>query len=662
LHGWSWKRTLACSRRAARRFGVARLLMLCLLLRALAPYGLPSAQAAEDDAVQRAPLQLMVNDADKGVVVVLLRGADILVALDDLAKAGLGNFGGTRETIAGKSYVTLGSLAPGVTYVLDQANLVLRLTIDPKLLTANQIDLQQQLAPTNLIYQSVPGAFLNYAFSGQNLQGQNSYTAFSEQGVSLGGGFFDNTLTAATGSHVSRPSTSLTFDDRDKLTRFVLGENTAILGSLGGTTPIGGVSYSTQFAVNPYFTPFPGQTFAGIVNTPSTADVYVNGQLVRTIQLPPGPFNLQNVPASTGAGVTRVVIRNALGQTQELGAPFYQSTTLLKEGLQQFTYNVGLEHDLSAQGFGHYVRPAFLASHSFGLTDELTPGAFLEADRHVMAAGPNLTIALPLGQLAILAAGSHDTAFGNGASGSLEYSYQSLEYSAGVDFTYTTSHYATLSAPGLVDRPLTNTSGFFSVPFGLLDITLQYSHAHFRDAGRNDQASLGATYQLSDRIALSAVASQSRFAQQPVNNALFFAVNFALGERSSGTVSANRARSVENETAQIQQSLPLGEGFGYRAQVQAGSHATQTADVQYQGPYGLYEAEYDHLDNQDTTRVNVGGGVVAVGGNVYATRAVNDSFALVRVADLKGVATSLNGQPIGKTDGAGEILIPNMTS
>ncbi|MBV8650860.1 MAG: fimbrial biogenesis outer membrane usher protein, partial [Alphaproteobacteria bacterium] len=365
---------------------------------------------------------------------------------------------------------------------------------------------------------------------------------------------------------------------------------------------------------------------------------------------------------STGAGVTRVVIRNALGQTQELGAPFYQSTTLLKEGLQQFTYNVGLEHDLSAQGFGHYVRPAFLASHSFGLTDELTPGAFLEADRHVMAAGPNLTIALPLGQLAILTGGSHDTAFGNGASGSLEYSYQSLAYSAGVDFTYTTSHYATLSAPGIVDRALTNSSGFFSVPIGLLDISLQYSHAHFRDAGRNDQASLGATYQLSDRIALSAVASQSRFAQQPVNNALFFAVNFALGERSSGTVSANRARGVENETAQIQQSLPLGEGFGYRAQVQAGSHATQTADVQYQGQYGLYEAEYDHLNNQDTTRVNVGGGVVAVGGNVYATRAVNDSFALVRVADLKGVATTLNGQPIGKTDGTGEILIPSMTS
>jgi outer membrane usher protein len=636
--------------------------MLCLLLRAIAPYGLPPAAAADTVAVQRAPLQLVVNDVDKGVVVVLLRGTEVLADLDDLTTAGLVKVGGVPEAIAGKRYVALAPLAPGIAYEVDQVNLALRLTVDPKLLAANEIDLQRQIAPENLTYGTIPGAFLNYGFGGQHTQNQSSYTAFSEQGVSLGGAFFDNTLTAATGSRPSRGNTSLTIDDRDKLTRLVLGDNTAILGPLGGVSPLGGISYSTQFAVNPYFIPFPGQTFAGIVNTPSTADVYVNGQLVRTLELPPGPFNLQNLPVSRGAGVTRVVIRNALGQTQELGAPFYQSTNLLREGVQQFTYNLGMERDLATSGLGHYVRPAFLASHSFGLNNEVTPGAFLEADRHILAAGPNLTLALPLGQLGLLAAASHDTAAGSGWSSSLEYSYQALDFSTGIDLTYTTSHYATIAAPAFFDRPLTNASGFLSIPIGLFDVTLQYQHAHFRDAGRNDQASLGGTYQLSDRIALSTVLSQSRFAAQPVNNALFFAVNFALGAQTSGTVSLNRAKGVEQETAQLQQSLPLGEGFGYRAQLQAGARSTQTGDVLYQGPFGLYEAAYDHLATQDTARVNVGGGLVAVGGKVFATRAVTDSFALVRVADLKGVATSLNGQPIGTTDSNGELLIPSMTS
>jgi outer membrane usher protein len=663
LRGSTRQRTFARSWRAALRLDdVAPLLMLCLLLRAIVPEAMPQAYAADDIAIQRAPLQLMVNDVDKGVSVVLLRGGEVLVDVDDLAKAGLAKIGGVPETVAGKRYVALGPLAPGVKYEIDQVNLALRLTVDPNLLAANKIDLQQQLAPENLTYQTVPGGFLNYAFSGQRIQNQSSYSAFTEQGVSLDGAFFDNNLTAGTGTRVSRTSTSLTFDDRDKLTRLVLGDSTATLGSLGGTSPIGGVSFSTQFAVNPYFVPFPGQTFAGIVNTPSTADVYVNGQLVRSIELPPGPFNLQNLPVTNGAGVTRVVIRNALGQTQELGAPFYQSTTLLREGLQQFTYNLGMEHDLGAPGFGHYIRPAFLASHSFGLTDAVTPGAFLEADRHVLAAGPNLTVALPLGQVALLAAGSHDTAAGSGVSSSLEYSYQALDFSAGVDLTYESSHYATISVPGNIDRPLTNATGFFSMPFGLLDVTLQVSHEHFRDAGRNDQASLGSTYQLSDRIALSAVLSESRSAGQPVNNALFVALNFALGERSSATASVNHAKGVENETAQIQQSLPLGEGFGYRGQLQTGPHSTQIGDVQYQGKYGLYEAEYDQLSGQDTERVNVGGGVVAVGGDIFATRAITDSFALVRVADLKGVATSLNGQPVGKTDRNGELMIPSMTS
>jgi outer membrane usher protein len=620
-------------------------------------------RADDDAAVQRAPLQLFVNEVEKGPVVVLMRGAELLVAVDDLRQAGLTAIGGTPETIAGKPYLALATLAPRVTYVFDQDNLVLRLTVDPALLTPSRIDLQPQFAPPNLVYRSDPGGFVNYALTGQRSLGTNAYTAFTEQGASLWGGFFDNSLTDATGSKLTRSSTSFTMDDRTDLTRLVIGDSIAALGALGGTSPLGGISYSTQFAVNPYFVPFPGQTFAGIVNTPSTADIYVNGQLVRTINLPPGPFNLQNLPVSQGAGVTRVVIRNAFGQTQELGAPFYQSTALLKEGLQQFTYNLGMEHDLSASGFGHYVRPAFLASHAFGLTDQLTPGVFVEGDRHVVAGGPSLTLGSDLlGQLAVLAAGSRDSVAGAGWSSSLEYSYQTLGLGTGIDLTYTSSRYATISVPVGSDRPQALATGFFSVPFGLFDVTAQYTHEHLRDAGRSDQASLTGTYQLFDRVGVAATVAQNRVIGQPVDTSIFLSFNIALGDLTTGTLSVNHSNGVQQETAQVQQSLPLGPGWGYRAQLQGGQHATQIGDVQYQGQYGLYEAEYDHLARQDLERVSASGGVVAVGGDVYATRAVNDSFALIRVADVPGVDVRLNGQKMGKTNDDGELLVPNMTS
>jgi outer membrane usher protein len=648
---------------ASLRAGTAeRCLLLFLTALAILVSAVQPTRAAAGDPVQRAPLQLMVNEVDKGIVVALLRGGEVLLDVDDLKTAGLGNLGGTPETIEGKAYLSLATLAPRLAVVLDQDNLTLRLTVDPKLLAASAIDLQPSFAPPNLEYRSAPGAFINYGVTGQRQQGVDSYTAFSEQGASLWGGFFDNNLSFATGTKPTRGTTSITIDDRTQLTRFVIGDSFAQLGALGGTSPIGGLSYSTQFGVNPYFVPFPGQNFAGIVNTPSTADIYVNGQLVRTINLPPGPFNLQNLPVTQGAGVTRVVIRNALGQVQELGAPFYQSTALLKEGLQQFTYNLGMERDFSAEGYGHYTRPAFLASHAYGLNDNVTPAFFFQADRHIVSGGSSLTLGSPWGQIAFLAAGSNDTTAGSGLSGSAQYSYTTLGLGTGLDLTYTSSRYATIAIPAGEDRPQVQATGFVSVPIDLVDLTLQYTHTHFRDAGRSDQASLTGTYQLSDRVGLAATVAQNRVLGQKVDTSLFVALTFSLGELRTGTLSVNHEQGVQQETAQIQQSLPLGPGWGYRAQLQQGQRSSQIADVQYQGKYGLYEAEYNHLANQDTERLSASGALLTIGGDVFATRAVNDSFALVRVADVKGVDTTLNGQKMGRTDRNGELLIPNMTS
>ena len=41
--------------------------------------------------------------------------------------------------------------------------------------------------------------------------------------------------------------------------------------------------------------------------TPSTMDVYVNGQLVSRQPLPPGSFQLQNLPVPVGSGTASVV-------------------------------------------------------------------------------------------------------------------------------------------------------------------------------------------------------------------------------------------------------------------------------------------------------------------------------------------------------------------
>src|SRR5262249_16663607 len=146
--------------------------------------------------------------------------------------------------------------------------------------------------------------FINYAVTAGT---QQNVSLLSEQGYSFGGRLLDNLISLDPAGRFSRLSTSVTIDDRDKLTRLVLGDAIGNAGTLGGTAQIAGVSYGPNFAIDPYFTAFPNQRFAGTVSTPSTADIYVNGVLVRSVELAPGPFNLQNLPAVSGAGNTRVV-------------------------------------------------------------------------------------------------------------------------------------------------------------------------------------------------------------------------------------------------------------------------------------------------------------------------------------------------------------------
>ena len=47
--------------------------------------------------------------------------------------------------------------------------------------------------------------------------------------------------------------------------------------------------------------------------TPSRVEIYVNDQLVRVEQLPPGVYQLNHLPLPVGAGNTRVVVRDAFG-------------------------------------------------------------------------------------------------------------------------------------------------------------------------------------------------------------------------------------------------------------------------------------------------------------------------------------------------------------
>jgi outer membrane usher protein len=82
--------------------------------------------------------------------------------------------------------------------------------------------------------------------------------------------------------------------------------------------------------------------------------------------------------------------------------------------------------------------------------------------------------------------------------------------------------------------------------------------------------------------------------------------------------------------------------------------------VQYQTRFGRYEMRQEHLDGAPVTTLNASGSIVGIGGRLFASRPVEQSFALVRVPGVSHVRTFMSNQEIGQTDSRGNLLVPNL--
>lgn len=627
-------------------------------------------------------LHATVNRIELGDVFVLVRTGDFLLRVVDLEKPGLHLEGGVREKRGEDVLVSLRSLAPKIAYVFDEENLALTLTADPSLFGSTAFDLRAK-RPERIIYTTAPSLFVNYRFEGDDLQtrGETAGSAYGEAGLSVRGQLlygsvnsqckYGGTVLDHWNCSGERMMTNLTLDWKSRLTRIVLGDATATSDVLGGGQVMGGLSISRSFALDPYFVFLPTMQLSGTAMTPSTVEVYVNGQLVRREPLAPGQFNLQNVPLTNGSGETRVVVRDAFGGQQTMVSPYYLALGTLAKGLSDFSYNAGF----TRQDFGtkswDYGNPAFLLRHRLGVTDWLTVGVRAEGTLNMVSAGTTLAFRLPVGELGAAAAASVQGQEG-GAAALLSYSYVGRPLLVQVGVRYQSDDYVNLSLTPSSDRQrLDLTATTAMALWKRANASLQFERAVSRDTGWFNRITLQCNQTITRWMYAFATVNNTFWRDYPFELGTFVGLSFAVAERT--TAGASRSdqwggQAGRNETTQatVQQSLPVGPGFGYRVTVAQGQNDLNDANLQYQGAHGRIEADYQHNGYDESDRGHASlittGGLVLIGGNAYLTRPVQDSYALIRVPGVAGVHGMLSNQVVGTTDSKGDLLLPSLLS
>ncbi len=552
----------------------------------------------------------------------------------------------------------------------DENDVALKLTLPPELLPPQTIDIPSA-RPAGMIRPRPISAFVNYAASIDG--GRTGLTL--ETGISLRGKLLRSSVARDLFGRWRRGPTAFVVDDERRLMRWEIGDGVLSGGSLGGAAQVLGVTVSREFGIDPYFVRYTPLTLTGAATTASSAEVYVNGQLVAREAIAPGAFTLRGLLAPVGAGRAEVVLRDAFGREQRLTSSFYQPVTLLRPGLHQFRYGVGARRDDEA-GF---LRPnasssaeayrgfAAVGDHRIGVKDWLTMGGRVEVTDRLVGVAPEVAVRAPIGELGVTLAGSRDDRVGTGGRRHFGWSWRGRVASVGATMRGATEEYRLVGVSRLLPaiRQEVQAFGGMSLPRGI-SVVLQHAAALDWAGDRSERSVLSASMPLTGRATFNASVGRARAGGRSASLSpsleAFIGIGFRLGPRSSLDTAYSRSADRDRATVTYQRSLPIGPGVGARAQWAPLSRDAD-AMVQLQGSAARVEIRHATVGRADpSTGVSVMGAIVAIDGRLHATRPVDDAFGVVRVADVPGVRTYLSHQYVGRTNARGEVVVPNLVS
>jgi outer membrane usher protein len=629
---------------------------------AMATVGARAARAGEALAADRRQtiLTLVINEVRHGESVVLLTSDDAFLIDDELRRAGVTIDGARTERFRDLTFVSLRSL--GIRFTASEAEMEIRLSVATDLLGTTRIDLGRRRAPEGVVHQDRNSAFLNYAFHGSadldRADPEARGDAFAEAGVRLGGALIASTVTIPTDSYPVRGPSNVRWDNRDKLRRVTLGDDVATTSGLGGNAFVGGIHIARSFDLDPYLTTAPGLDLRGEVLVPSTAEIYVDGALVKRIELPPGSYDLRNVPATSGAVDTRVVLRDPLGRSQEVASNFYLPSGVLRPGLSDYALSLGFRReDLNIASFS-YGEPVALGRYRRGLADRFTAGVHAEASLALASGGAAMTTSSRLGQLELEVDASVERAHG-GVAAALAWAYLGQRSGGSVAVRTMSSHYATLALDAAADRPLVESQLNASHSFDRrVSSSLQLRGAVRRDGGWSTSASASASMPVTRRVAVSLTAGVDDDDVSPLRLRGLLSLSFAAAKRTHGDLSHEQTGAQYRDRLSLHRGVPRGGGIGYRLAGMLGERATVNGEVEALSRYGRYQLGYRQSEGGGRVDGSVAGGLATVGGRLFATRVVDGSFVMVRVPDVEGVRVYLDNKQVGRTDCHGELLIP----
>ena len=265
-------------------------------------------------------------------------------------------------------------------------------------------------------------------------------------------------------------------DDLDNALRYVAGDLAVPVVGYQTSRPLIGVTVARNYGLQPYLITRPVSQYEFFLENPSQVEVFSNGRLVQTLRLPAGQQDIRNLSLGSGINDVQLVITDDVGRIQRLDFANAIAANLLAPGIQQFAYSLGFPNHITNGNRNYdFSSPTLVASHRVGVSNVLTLGGYLQADRNQQLVGIEGVLATTLGNFGWDAALSNANQVGTGIAARLRYDFLKIGSSNPLEqnFGFTIEHRGVnfLAASDGVNNFLRNPS--------ILDLTAYYQQKIF---------------------------------------------------------------------------------------------------------------------------------------------------------------------------------------
>lgn len=629
----------------------------------------PSASPLTDRVI---PLEAKINGTPGGMWPFVERQGQLYVGKDAFEEWRV-SIPATAQpiTVRRQDYWPLSAI-PGFTMKVDYATQSVEIDFAPEAFPATKLTRELHIPKPSPV---LPALFLNYDLNLQTtqLRGEpklvNDLGALMEVGASGTLGVVTSTIVGRQllerdRSAWTRLETTYTRHMPDRAMTLRLGDAATRSGLWGNSVYFGGLQIGSNYTLTPGFLTQPLPLVGGVSAAPSTVQLYVNDVLRKVSEVPAGPFVIDNIGGLSGAGETKLVVRDILGREVVYVQRFFTSGQLLAVDLADWSVETGwLREDLGVRSFSYGNR--FLSgTYRRGITNGVTLETRGELTRHSQTVGVGGITALPFEVLARGAlVASNYSGYGHGGKMLLAAERLWSQSSVYLQLLMATRHYTEIGrGPSAVSSKLewaANYGWLLSQNWGRIGVNIVGVERY--GAPNVTTVSLNYTLPLRSKATLSANVSRA-FGAASGGTLLGLSLSLPLDERRQARVTSSSHGGVNDIYASASQSSGRDVDLSWRVlggRIQNEQHSE--AGLYYGGRYGRAFGEISESPNQTTLRSGLTGGLVYAAGRPFLSQRVDQSFGIVEVKGFRDIGVGLGSTVTTRTDENGLALVPFLT-